>query len=232
MTMRVLRSTKNGRAIRCGVALAAILLSQSHQASAAEALAAVATNFAEVMEALAPEFAALSGHTALLETSPQGVAGSRFTYAIGRLTLWSADAARITGDGAAILRAGGFRHLAMANPKLAPYGLAAQQTLTALGVWDSLRGRIVLGENVGQAFSLVATGNAELGLVALSAVVSARNTRPGSRWDVPVDLYQPIRQDAVLLAHGADNPAARAFLGFLRSAKAQKAIAAFGYGAD
>jgi len=230
---------------------------------AAEALVAVATNFAEVVETLAPKFAAASGHriqfssgstgklyaqvrngapfdvllaaddrrAALLESSPQGVAGSRFTYATGRLTLWSADPDRIRPDGPAALRRGDFRHLAMANPKLAPYGYAAQETMAALGLWDRFRNRLVLGENIGQAFSLVATGNAELGFVALSAVLSPRNKTPGSRWDVPMDLYQPIRQDAVLLAPGRDNAAAHAFLDYLKGAEARKIIGRFGYGA-
>jgi len=233
-------------------------------AQAAEALAAVATNFAEVMAALAPRFEAATGHRLrvssgstgklyaqiqngapfdiflaadqrrpkLLETAGDAVAGSRFTYAIGRLTLWSADERRIGADGAAVLRDGKFRHLAIANPKLAPYGLAAQQALTALGLWKPLQDRIVQGENIGQAFSLVATGNAELGFVALSAVLSPRHKVKGSRWDVPLNLYQPIKQDAVLLAHGADNAAARSFMGFIKSAEARKIVAGFGYGAD
>jgi len=237
---------------------------QTGKAVAEDALVAVATNFAEVMETLAPTFEAATGHrlrvssgstgklyaqimngapfdvllaadqrrAELLEASAQGVPGSRFSYAVGRLTLWSADAGRIGPDGAAALTHGNFKHLAMANPKLAPYGLAAQQTLASLGLWDALQGRIVQGENIGQVFSLVATGNAELGFVALSAVLTPRNRRPGSRWDVPVDLYRPIRQDAVLLMHGADNAAARAFLVYLKSVETRKVIAAYGYGAD
>lgn len=168
----------------------------------------------------------------LLEASVHGVAGSRFTYAVGRLALWSEDSARIGADGASALKGANFKHLAMANPKLAPYGMAARQTLESLGLWEALQGRIVLGENIGQAFSLVATGNAELGFVALSALKSPGSAKGGSRWDVPLDLYKPIRQDAVLLAHGRENPAAQAFLAFLQSADARKIIATFGYGAD
>jgi molybdate transport system substrate-binding protein len=176
--------------------------------------------------------AADAEHPALIETSGRGVAGTRFTYAVGRLTLWSADAARIGTDGAAALRAGAFRHLAIANPKLAPYGAAAQQTLEALGLWNGVQGKVVQGENIGQVFSMVSTGNAEMGFVALSYVLSPRNAKKGSRWDVPADLYQPIKQDAVLLAHGKSNPAAAAFLGYLKTAETRRFIAAFGYGAD
>jgi molybdate transport system substrate-binding protein len=168
----------------------------------------------------------------LLEKSKYGVPGSRFTYAIGRLALWSANEALIGTDGAATLRAGAFRHLAIASPKLAPYGAAAKQTLEALGLWDGMQQRIVQGENIGQVFSMISTGNAELGFVALSYVVNPRNPKKGSRWDVPTDLYQPIRQDAVLLAHGKDNPAATGFLAYLKTAETRRFIAAFGYGAD
>lgn len=168
----------------------------------------------------------------LLEKSAYGVPGSRFTYAVGRLTLWSANKALIGKDGAATLRAADYRHLAIANPKLAPYGAAAKQTLESLGLWGKVRGRIVQGENIGQVFSMVSTGNAELGFVALSYVLSPRNAKKGSRWDVPADLYRPIRQDAVLLSHGKNNPAAKGFLAYLKTAAARRYIAKFGYGAD
>ena len=158
------------------------------------------------------------------------VKGSRFTYATGRLTLWSRDPGRIGRDGAALLRQGKFRRLAIANPALAPYGVAAKQTLEKLGLWKRFADRIVMGETIGQAHVHVASGNAELGFVALSSVLSPRNATKGSRWDVPVDLYAPIRQDAVLLVRGAGNPAARGFLDFLRSRKAKTVIEAFGYG--
>lgn len=262
--MRMYRPTSFAKAVLCAVACFAAVTGQARKPLAAEALVAVATNFIEMMETLAPRFTAASGHRLrlssgstgklyaqikngapydvlmaadqlrpeLLEASPQGVAGSRFTYAIGRLTLWSAETGRIGLDGPAALKPDSFRHLAIANPKLAPYGLAAQETLAALGLWDRLQGRIVQGENIGQVHSMVATGNAELGFVALSAVMSRRNAVRGSRWDVPPHLHQPIRQDALLLAHGANNGAARAFLGYLKSAEARKIIASFGYGAD
>jgi molybdate transport system substrate-binding protein len=168
----------------------------------------------------------------LLEKEGRAVAGSRFTYAVGRLTLWSPDPERVTADGAETLRSGAFRKLAIANPDLAPYGAAARETLTALGLLDTLGDRVVMGENIGQAHALVATGNAELGFVALSFVLSPRNRTPGSRWDVPQDLHAPIRQDAVLLIRAADNPAARAFLDYLKSAEARAVIESFGYGVE
>ncbi len=165
----------------------------------------------------------------LLGKSGQGLERTRFTYATGRLTLWSADPDRVGRDGAATLKAGQFQHLAMANPKLAPYGLAARQALEKLGLWRTLQPKLVQGENIGKTFQLVATRNAELGFVALSYVLNPRNAQPGSRWDVPAKLYQPIRQDAILLKHGADNPAARAFLAFLQKPATRRRIERYGY---
>jgi len=232
--------------------------------SAAETLAAVATNFAEVMTQLKAEFESETPHTlrvatgstgklyaqivagapfdvflaadrerpARLESEGLAVAGSRFTYATGTLMLWSGDAGRIGDDGAAILRAGTFRRLAIANPELAPYGAAARQTLEALGVWDRLADRIVMGENIGQAYAMVATGNAELGLVATSQLRDPKRSSMGSSWQVPVDLYEPIRQDAVLLVRAAHNEAALALVRFLKQEKAREVIREFGYGPD
>ena len=159
------------------------------------------------------------------------VAGTSFTYAVGRLTLWSADPARIGEDGRAALEDPALRFVAIANPDLAPYGVAARETLRSLGLWERLQPRIVMGQNVGQSHSMVASGAAEVGFVALSAVLSPRNATSGSRWDVPQTLYAPIRQDAVLLGPGSDNPAARAFLDFLRTPEAAAVIDRFGYGA-
>lgn len=166
---------------------------------------------------------------ARLEKENYAVPGSRFTYASGRVTLWSAEPQRIGKDGATALRTG-FRHLAIANPDLAPYGTAAMEILASLGLADDLAPKIVTGEDIGQAFALVASGNAELGFVALSHVLAPQNKNPGSRWDVPVDLYTPIRQDAVLLRHGAENSAAVAFVQFLRSDRARATIDRLGYG--
>jgi len=157
------------------------------------------------------------------------VPGSDFTYAIGRLTLWSPRPEGVALDGAATLRAGDFRHLAIANPALAPYGIAAQQTLRALGLLDALSSRLVFGENVGQAQALVVSGGAELGLLALSQVLTLDAAAAGSRWDVPEQLHEPIRQDVVLLTRAEDNSAARRFLAFLRSPEARGLIARYGY---
>ena len=168
----------------------------------------------------------------LLEDAGIGVAGTRFVYATGRLALWSPDAGRFDGDGRLVLQAGGFRSLAIANPELAPYGKAAMQTLQSLELWRRLEHQIVMGENVGQAHALVATQNAEFGLVALSYIMSDRNETPGSRWDVPGSLHAPIRQEAVLLRHGADNAAASSFLAFLRTETARRLIESSGYRVD
>jgi molybdate transport system substrate-binding protein len=160
------------------------------------------------------------------------VAASRFTYALGRLALWSAAPGRVGADGAATLKAGNFRHLAIANPELAPYGAAAREALRALGVWDAVQPKVVYGQNIGHTFSLVASGNAELGLVALSSLKGSGGTVGGSSWWVPAALHAPIQQDAVLLRAGQGNPGARAFLDALRSAEARMLIESFGYGLE
>jgi len=231
-------------------------------AAADTARVAVAANFAEPMQELAKLFAAgghevvasagstgqfyaqitngapfdvlLSADRATperLEGEGFAVNGTRFTYAIGKLALYSAEANRVGADGPAALR-GDFRKLAIANPELAPYGLAAQQALTALGLWEALRPKLVLGQNIGQTFQFVATGNAELGFVALSQVAGPNTPKGGSRWEVPQSLYRPIEQDAALLQRGAANPAARAFLDFLRGQRARELIATYGYGVE
>lgn len=157
---------------------------------------------------------------------------TRFTYAVGRLTLWSPDPKRVLQDGALTLAAHDFRYLAIANPALAPYGVASKQALQSLQLWGALQDRIVMGQNIAQTFSLVATGNAELGLVALSSVLHPPRGTAGSRWDVPANLHAPIRQDAILLKHGVDNAAARAFLEFLQQPAARAIIKDFGYGIE
>lgn len=167
-----------------------------------------------------------------LESEGAGIPGTRFTYAIGRLTLWSSEPTRIAGDGRAALTAPTVRHIAIANPDLAPYGMAAREALQKLGLWDSLKSKIVMGQNIGQTHSMVATGNAQLGFVALSAVLSPRAPMQGSRWDVPQELFTPIHQDAVLLRAGRNSEAARAFLRFLKSPEARRVIDQFGYGVE
>jgi len=168
----------------------------------------------------------------LLEAEGDAVPGSRFTYAIGQIVLWSPDPEAVAADGVETLKAGDFDNLAIANPDLAPYGLAAKQTLEHYGLWDALSGTIVMGQNIGQTFSMVATANAQLGFVAKSYVVSPRNEQPGSRWDVPAEAHDPIRQDAVVLKRAADNPATQAFADFLRSNDALKVIRRFGYAVE
>ena len=160
------------------------------------------------------------------ETEGYAVPGSHFTYAVGKLALWSAKPGVVDADGA-VLRSGGFAKLAIANPKAAPYGAAAVETLTKLGLYKTLEPKIVQGNNISQAHQFVASGAAELGFVALSQV---KLDPSGSRWEVPSDLYQPIYQDAVLLKSGAANPVATAFLGFMKSPEALGVLAKYGYG--
>ena len=156
------------------------------------------------------------------------MAGSRFTYAIGRLVLWSARPGFVDGHGA-VLKAGMFNKLALANPKLAPYGLAAIETLTRLGLLANLQPKFVQGENIAQAWQFASTGNAELGFVALSQVMKDGKIVNGSWWLVPDSLHAPIRQDALLLAPGKGLPAAEALLKYLKSDKARAVIKAYGY---
>ena len=157
------------------------------------------------------------------------VAGSAFTYAIGRLVLWSAQPGLVDAQGAVLAspRAG---RIAIANPRSAPYGAAALQVLQARGLADALAGRLVTAESIAQAYQFVATGNAELGFVALSQVAVPGKPAAGSLWRVPAELHDPIRQDAVLLKKGEGNPAAVALLAFLKTPAAREIIAAFGYG--
>jgi len=161
----------------------------------------------------------------------QGLAvpGSTFTYALGKLVLWSARPDVVDAEGR-VLRDGAFQRLALANPKLAPYGAAAIETLLALGQLERLTPRFVQGENIAQAFQFVSTGNAELGFVALSQVAVPGKPLSGSQWIVPERLYRPIRQDAVLLKRGEGQPAAEALMRFLRSAQARQIIQTWGYG--
>ena len=165
---------------------------------------------------------------ARLEKEGLAVAGTRFTYAVGRLVLWSVDVALVDDQGE-VLRKGTFAHIAMANPKLAPYGAAAQETMEKLGVWHGLQARMVQGENIAQTQQFVSTGNAELGFVALSQVMVNGRIAQGSAWVVPAQWHTPIRQDAVVLATGKDNPAALALAHYLQGDKARAIIRTFGY---
>lgn len=241
--------------ILCIVAVAAL---RSHGASAEEIRVAVATNFAETMQALVAEFEANSDHEVLLSSGATGshyaqikngapfdaffaadaerprlledegvaVAGSRFRYAVGRLMLWSPRAEYVDADGR-VLETGDFRHLAIANPELAPYGAAAREVLTARGLWETLEPRLVRGQDIGQTYSFVHTGNAELGFVAYAQLVKPGDAVAGSYWLVPESLHAPIEQEAVLLR---DAPAVRELIEFVKSPAARAIIESYGYG--
>jgi molybdate transport system substrate-binding protein len=171
-------------------------------------------------------FAADDHRPELLESEGLVVRNSRFTYAVGRLVLWSLEEDYVDSEGH-VLESGGFRHLAIANPKLAPYGRAAQEVLQSLGLWERLQRSLVRGENIGQTFQFVRSGNAEIGFVALSQLKSPKeNLEIGSKWVAPETLHSPIYQQAVLLK---DTVAARAFLAFVRSDEARSIIRRFGY---
>ncbi len=220
-------------------------------AAAADVTVAVASNFAAPAAAIAARFEAATGHRVVLSPGSTGrhysqiahgapfdvflaadaerparlegeglaLAGSRFTYAVGRLVLWSPrpDLVDTTGG---VLGGGGFAHVALANVDLAPYGRGARQALEALGLWGAIEARLVRGENIAQAYAFVASGAADLGFVARS------QAEGGSAWLVPADLHEPIVQQAVLLR---DEPAARAFLEFLRGDEARAIIESYRY---
>lgn len=173
--------------------------------------------------------AADSVRPSTLQAMGHAVAGSRFTYATGQLVLWSRDERRILA-GRAALEPDRYSRLAIAHPDLAPYGMAARQALKKMGLWRAVSDRLVFGENIGQTFTFVATRNAELGFVAVSQVINLDERESGSRWLVPQALYEPIRQDAVLLTHGVDNEAATGFLHYLQSPVARASIRSAGYG--
>lgn len=228
-------------------------------AQAGQVQVAVAANFVPPFKEIAAEFEKATGHTAqlsagssgkffaqikngapfevffsadderpkLLEQEGLAVKGSRFTYAIGRLVLWSPNPDLVKGE--ETLYADGYKHLAMANPKTAPYGAAAMQAMMNLRVWDRLQPKIVQGENLGQTSGFIESGNAELGFLALSQVLDPALKGKGSRWDVPTSLHDPIAQDVVLLAKGELNPAAKALLAFVRSPKGLQIIERYGY---
>lgn len=154
-----------------------------------------------------------------------GVAGSRFTYASGKIVLFSIDKALINNDDT--LKAGDFTKIAIANPSTAPYGVAAVEIMEHLNLYKHLKNKIVRGNNIAQTYQFVHTENAELGFISLSQII---NNQMGSRWIVPEELYSRIAQDAVLLKSGADNPAAHAFLKFLKGPEAASIINKYGYG--
>lgn len=236
---------------------AALVLSTS-PAQADTVAAAVAANFSAPMQAIAPLFAQATGHEAQLSFGATGkfyaqinngapfdvllsadsstpsklaaekkaVATSQITYAQGQLLLWSAQPGYVDGAGA-VLKTGTWKHLALANPKLAPYGAAGQEVLQQLGV--DATGRTVLGENIAQTYQFVASGNAQLGFVAAPQVMKDGQLQSGSAWVIPQALYSPIRQDAIVLEHGRNNPAAQALLDYLQTPAARAIMQAYGY---
>jgi molybdate transport system substrate-binding protein len=235
-----------------------VLTAAARPVAAAETEVAVAANFAEPAKEIARAFEARTGNKAVIsvgasgqlwvqithgapfevwlsadaerpaaaEAQGFGVAGTRFTYATGRLVLWSATPGLVDPKGA-VLAKGDFAHLAIADPGAAPYGEAAVQAMTRLGVYPRLEPRIVKGASIAQAYEFVRTGAAELGFVALSQII---DDKTGSRWLVPQADYDPIAQQAILLKTGEKNPAARAFLAFLKSPEAREIIRKYGYG--
>jgi len=165
---------------------------------------------------------------AKLEKEGAAIPGTRFTYAVGRLVLWSSRPGVIDEKGE-VLRKGEFRHLAIANPRLAPYGTAAIESLTALKLIEAVQPKFVQGENIAQTQQFIATGNAELGFIALSQVMKDGRISEGSAWLVPAALHQPIRQDAIILRTGVGKPAADAWLKYLKGESARTIIKSFGY---
>ena len=240
-------------------AIAGLLLLASTAARAAQTNVAVAANFAEAAKEIAAAFGQKTGHEAVLSFGSSGqfytqitqgapfqvflsadqtrprklvadgiaVADSRFTYAIGKLVLWSRSPGFVTGE--ETLRAASFAKLSICNPAAAPYGEAAVETMKSLKLYETLEPKLVEGATITQAYQFIETGTAELGFVALSQL-AGHDT--GSRWVVPQDLYDPIRQDAVLLKSGAENEAASAFVGFLRGPEARAIIEKYGYVLD
>ena len=226
---------------------------------AGQASVAVASNFAAPMKQLAAQFEQATGHTLTISTGAtgkfyaqikhgapfdvflaaddetparlmrEGEAVMRQTYAIGRLVLWSDKPGYVTGNDT-VLRQNRFQRLAIANPKLAPYGAAAIEVLTRLKLTDRVQPKLVVGENIAQTYQFIASGNAELGFVALSQVMQDGKLSSGSAWLVPASLHAPIRQDAVLLKRGENNEAARAFFEFLKSPAAALTLTrSYGY---
>jgi molybdate transport system substrate-binding protein len=173
-------------------------------------------------------FAADSATPQRLEGEGMTVNGSRFVYALGNLVLWSEQPGYVDDKGE-VLRKGSYGKLAIADPKLAPYGMAAKETLEKLNLWDSVQRKLVMGENITQTYQFAATGNVELAFVALSQVMRDGKVSAGSWWIVPQEMYNPIRQSAVLLSGAKDKEAAQAFLDFLKGKQAAAVIRSFGY---
>ncbi len=165
---------------------------------------------------------------AKLESEGLGVLGTQFTYATGRLVLWSKQAALIDSEGE-VLKLGNFNKIAIANPKLAPYGAAAMEVINNTGLTAAITPKLVEGSNISQAFQFVSSGNAPLGFIAISQVFENGTLKTGSGWIIPSSLHKPIRQDAILLNPGKNEPAAQALMNYLRSNQAKEVIRSFGY---
>ena len=163
-----------------------------------------------------------------LEKEGDTVPGSRFSYAIGQLVLWSAKPGLVDGEGA-VLKGGNFNKIAIANPKLPPYGAAAVETMDKLGLAAALTPKLVTGESIGQTYNFIATGNAELGFVALAQVLDGGKLKSGSMWVVPAQYHAPIIQDAVILKRAANNPAAKAWMELLKTPQSKELIRSYGY---
>ena len=168
---------------------------------------------------------------ARLEKEGDTVAGSRFTYATGQLVLWSAKPGFVDDQGA-VLKGGHFGKIAIANPKNAPYGAAAVEAMEKLGLAATLQPKLVTGESIGQTFNFIATGNAELGFVALAQVLDGGKLKSGSMWVVPAQYHAPIIQDAVILKRAANNPAAKAWMELLKTPQSKALIRSYGYEAQ
>ncbi len=156
------------------------------------------------------------------------VPGSRFVYALGKLALWSAQPGLVDDKGA-VLRTGGYNKLAIGDPRLAVYGTAAQETMEKMGVWKQVQGKLVRGENITQTYQFVASGNAQLGFIALSQITKGGKVSAGSWWIVPSHFYSPIEQGAVMLSSAKDADATKAFLDFLKGPQAATVIRSYGY---
>lgn len=165
---------------------------------------------------------------ARLEKEGDTVAGSRFTYATGQLVLWSAKPGFVDDQGA-VLKGGHFGKIAIANPKNAPYGAAAVEAMNKLGLAAALQPKLVTGESIGQTYNFIATGNAELGFVALAQVLEGGKLKSGSMWVVPAQYHAPIIQDAVILKRAANNPAAKAWMELLKTPQSKELIRSYGY---
>lgn len=234
-----------------------VLLCFSRTLLADEVMAAIAANFTDVTKELTPLFKKETGHTLtasfgatgklaeqikhgapfqvllaadtkvpkMLEEEGHAIAGSRFVYAVGKLVLWSPSLA--VEEGQAILTK--LEHLAIANPKTAPYGAAAEQTIQRLKLTEALTPKLVMGENISQTFEFSVTGNAPAAFVSLAQIKALPDSKKGSYWLVPTDLYDPIEQSAVLTQKGKESAAAKAFLTFLQSKQAKAVIQRFGY---